>query len=154
MTRINKLTFPSHERDQLNKRSENLNLIAASCGLQQVEMGLRLPHYWKLEFNSLETTSDPHKIICLSLTSNDSAIEVYTQTGTCGIGKCQMPFTITWLSSVPLSHTTAAIASTLQCSLFQLYQYQTQTIIIKLVFSGFMLWFVCSYICWISSFKY
>lgn len=42
MTRINKLTFPSHERDQLNKRSENLNLIAASCGLQQVENGIKV----------------------------------------------------------------------------------------------------------------
>lgn len=42
MTRINKLTFPSHERDQLNKRSENLNLIAASCGLQQVESGIKV----------------------------------------------------------------------------------------------------------------
>lgn len=70
-------------------------------GCSKLKMGLRLPHYWKLEFNSLETTSDPHKIICLSLTSNDSAIEVYTQTGTCGIGKYQMPFTITWLSSIP-----------------------------------------------------
>lgn len=42
MTRINKLTFPSHERDQLNKRIENLNLIAASCGLQQVENGIKV----------------------------------------------------------------------------------------------------------------
>lgn len=136
-------------------------------GCSKLKMGLRLPHYWKLEFNSLETTSDPHKIICLSLTSNDSVIEVYTNGH---LWHWKVPNAIHHymiIFNTPFSHNRSYCQYTTMFSVsiipvphqamwysMKITMFQTQTIIIKLVFSGFMLWFVCSYICWISFFKY